>query len=388
MDNIGQPIQTNQRIVIIDVLRGWAILGVVIMNYFDFFTFERDWQNFKPDPLISKLIFAVSFLLASKSWTLLSLLFGYGFSVVMEKFREKGKPPCAFFAKRMFWLFAFALINSALFVGDILKDYAFLGVLMLLFYRASAKTTFTISLVLLIGLPFLEAYINSLNASGWALMPKLYPLYKSNNLTDVLWFGIKGTYVAQIVSKPYLYTVHWLMFICMLWGATLHKINFFGDVKSNAKYVQEVFWLSLIATITVTLLSNLAQQNKWAMLSYFSFKYLIVICIMLLISSAICWLYVADQAKSFFRNIAYIGRMTLTNYLTQNLIGLIIFSGVGFGVWNTKPLWFYILLAITVYTLQMYFSKWWLSKYNYGPLEWIWRQLSYGKRLRLKKVKI
>jgi uncharacterized protein len=89
--------------------------------------------------------------------------------------------------------------------------------------------------------------------------------------------------------------------------------------------------------------------------------------------------------KRFFESFSFMGKMTLTNYMTQNLIGLLVFSGFGLGIWNTKPLWFYLILAIGIYTIQIYFSKWWLSKYNYGPVEWVWRQLSYRRRLPLKK---
>ena len=89
--------------------------------------------------------------------------------------------------------------------------------------------------------------------------------------------------------------------------------------------------------------------------------------------------------KTFFNYLQVMGKMTLTNYMVQNLIGLLVFSGFGLGILSTKPLWYYISLALGVYILQIIFSKWWLSKYNYGPIEWIWRQLSYRKRLPLKK---
>ena len=386
MDNaLGQPIQLNQRTVIVDILRGWALLGVVLMNYFDFFTFGRDWSAFKPDIFTNILMFFTSIFFSAKSWTMLSLLFGYGFAVLMNNVKGKGHNPYGFFAGRMFWLLVLALINSAFFFGDILKDYAILGLLLLLFYKSSAKTSFVTSIILLLAIPAVSAYINSLNDSGWNQMSKLFPLYRSNNLLDVLSFGLKATYIGQMVSKPYLYTVHVVMFCCFLWGFSLYKINFFNDLASKRKEIKRTFWISLVVTLLLTAFFPITQKLKLPIQNYYNMRYWVILSTMIFIGSTICWLYIAGKLKVFFANLAIMGKMTLTNYMTQNLIGLLVFSGFGLGIWNTKPVWFYLLLAIVVYTIQVYFSKWWLSKYNYGPIEWIWRQLSYRKRLPLKK---
>ena len=82
-----------------------------------------------------------------------------------------------------------------------------------------------------------------------------------------------------------------------------------------------------------------------------------------------------------------IGKMTLTNYITQNLIGIFLFSGfgLGYGLSHKLYLGYYYFFALVIYILQIYFSKWWLARYYYGPIEWLWRQLSYGKRLPIKR---
>ncbi|WP_090995232.1 DUF418 domain-containing protein [Pedobacter insulae] len=388
MDNKRyQPIQPNQRTVIVDILRGWALLGVVLMNYYDFFTLGRNWETFKPDAFTNIAMYIISIVFAAKSWTLLSVLFGYGFAVLMNNVKGKGHNPYGFFAGRMFWLLVLAVINSALFFGDILKDYAVLGFLMLCFYKSSAKTTFRLSIVLLVALPAIVGYVGSLKDTGWIQMEKQFPLYHSNNLIDVFWFGLKGTYFAQMMSKPYLYAVHVAMFICFLWGFTLYKINFFDDFSTKIKQVKRVFWISLSVTVFLTAFFMVTQKLGWAFLTYYRMRYWLIFATMLTIGSGICWLYISGKLKSFFASLAVFGKMTLTNYMTQNLIGLLVFSGFGLGFWNTKPIWFYLLLAILVYTIQVYFSRWWLSKYNYGPVEWVWRQLSYRKSLPLTRLK-
>lgn len=385
MQLTNQPIQQSNRTIIVDILRGWALLGVVIMNYLDFFTIERDWDKFNPDVFTNILLYVTQLVFSAKAWTMLSLLFGYGFAVLMDNIKEKGHNPYGFFAGRMFWLLVLAFINSALFFGDILKDYALLGLVLLLFYRSSAKTTFITSLVLLIAIPALSAYISSLGGSGWLFLPKLFPLYKSNNLFNVLYFGLKGTWVAQMVSKPYLYTVHVVMLCCMLWGFSLYKINFFNNLPSKLKTIKRAFFTALALSVFFTVFFLIAQRYKIPHYKYYNIYYWSILSAMITIGSAITWLYLAGKLKPFFANLALIGKMTLTNYMVQNLIGLLVFSGFGLKIWSTYPLWFYVLLALVVYTLQVYFSKWWLSKYNYGPIEWIWRQLSYRKKLPLKR---
>lgn len=386
MDNaLNQPIQQNQRIIIVDVLRGWALLGVVLMNYFDFFTLGRNWQTFKPDLLTNILIYGSSLIFSAKSWTLLSLLFGYGFAVLMNNVKEKGHNAYSFFAGRMFWLLVLAFINSALFFGDILKDYAILGLILLLFYRSSAKTAFITSIILLLLIPAIASYVGSLPNDSQKEFTKLFTLYQSNNLGDVLWFGLKGTYFSEMISKPYLYTVHVVMFCCFLWGFSLYKLNFFNKLKDNLSYIKRTFWISFIVSIFLIMFPEVQKLLKWNVLKYYNVNFLAVLSSMIFFASTICWLYAKGLFQRFFASLAVMGKMTLTNYMVQNLIGLLVFSGFGLGIWNTKPLWFYLLLGLVVYIVQVYFSKWWLSKYNYGLVEWVWRQLSYRKRLPLKK---
>ncbi|WP_199136304.1 DUF418 domain-containing protein [Pedobacter sp. ASV12] len=385
-DFSSQPLQLNQRTVIVDILRGWALLGVVLMNYYDFFMIGRNWETFKPDLFTNIIMYTASFLFAAKSWTLLSMLFGYGFAVLMNNVSNKGHNPYGFFAGRMFWLLVLALINSAVFFGDILKDYALLGLLLLLFYRSSAKTSFTVSIILLLLIPALSSFIHSLGDSGWKQMTAILPLYQSHNLLDVLYFGLKGTYLAQMISKPYLYTVHVVMFCCFLWGFSLYRINFFDQLPSKIKYIKRTFWISLGTALLLTAFFIVDEHLKWnAIGKHYNLAYWVILSTMLFIASAICWLYVAGKCKRFFASLAIMGKMTLTNYMVQNLIGMLVFSGFGLGIFNSKPIWFYLLLAIVVYTAQVYLSHWWLSRYNYGPIEWIWRQLSYRKRLPLSK---
>lgn len=387
MQNLDfKPIQSSQRIAIVDILRGWALFGVVLMNYQDFFFMGAG--DPKIGPISNVLLYISSIFFAAKSWTLLSFLFGYGFAVLMKNTSDKGIHSVKFFTQRMFWLFILAIINSALFFGDILKDYAVLGMVLLIFHRSSAKTAFRLSIGMLILVPFVAAYVRVHSGPYINQLIPYYHLYQGHNLLNVLWFGLIGTWHDQVLNPTYAITVHIVMLCCFFLGLAAQKKNFFGEILTNKKYIKRIFLISLVTAILLLTSSILTSDKKYeAFYAHFSTRYLFILSTMLFIASGICWLYIAGKLKRIFAAMQVIGKMTLTNYMVQNLLGLLLYSGfgLGFGLSHKLALGYYYSFALFIYVLQVYFSKWWLARYYYGPIEWVWRQLSYGKRLPLRR---
>lgn len=136
-----KPIEQNQRIAIIDILRGWALIGVVLVNYFLFFYFSKDITIPKDDYTSHIVRLLTDIVFTNKSRIMLNVLFGFGFATLIDNVSNKGINPILFFSKRMFWLFAIGLINTCFYNGDFLKDYAIVGLLLLFFYKASEKTS-------------------------------------------------------------------------------------------------------------------------------------------------------------------------------------------------------------------------------------------------------
>ncbi len=371
--NVLQPIQQKQRIVIIDILRGWALLGVALMNYVDYYYMGMDWSKFKPDVFTNILMMVGNIFFAAKSWTLLSFLFGYGFSVLMQNVEAKGINPTAFFSRRMFWLFVLAIINSAFFWGDILKDYAVMGMVILMFHRCKARTAFIISLALFLLTPAVAAYVSSLGKPG--------------GMDLVLWFGLLGTYLYEILSPNYLITVHVIMLSLFFFGMAAQKSGFLAHIHENRKFVRRIFWISLGSVLLMIALFMTTQKLKWNWTNYYQPFYFVIVGSMLFIASSICWLFISGKLKAFFRSMQVIGKMTLTNYMTQNFLALLLFSGMGLSLSlsNRIHYGYYLLFALVIYIIQVFFSKWWLKRYQFGPIEWIWRQLSYAKRFPIRK---
>lgn len=385
------PIIETERTPIIDILRGWALLGVVLMNYVDYYYLGIELSKFKPaDTLTAILMTTGNIVFSAKSWATLSFLFGYGFTTLIRNVNNKGINYYKFFSKRMFWLLIFGLLNSLFFFGDILKDYALMGIVLLLFSKASAKTAFVCSLsLLLIIAPVTGAYISSLHLpSNFATLEPLLPHLKSHSLFDVFYFQLKGNYNFEVKAVGYLVIVHLLMLALFLLGFAANKYQLFNKLSGKKRYIKLTFFSALVAAIFLNILFLIVEKFKWQIFKYYQPRFILVTVTMIFIISALSWLYTTGKCRAFFRSMQTIGRMTLTNYIIQNIVAFFLFSGFGMGLSLSNRIHFsyYLLFAITVYTMQVYFSKWWLSQYYYGPLEWVWRQLSYGKKIPLRKT--
>jgi uncharacterized protein len=382
------PIEQKKRTAIVDILRGWALLGVAIGNYSDFIHIGLP-TSVNDNSILSPILGAVNeIFFAAKSWTLLTVLFGYGFAVLIDNVARKGKNPVYFFSWRMILLFGFAFIDSAFWLGDILKDYAFLGLILLLFYKSSAKTILITCLLLFLTIPFIAAYINNINMvyPEISTNPEYLKLYYSGNWLDFFKFNLLASYYEQIIVLGYAVTAHIVMFACMLLGFYAQKIDFFNRLPELKKQLKKILFISLFTALSLGVFFKIAMANKFSFFTYFNPFYWLILSTMLFIASGICLLYTNNKLKTIFNYFSVSGKMTLTNYMVQNVLAALIFSGIGLKLYNTMPYWFYFSLAVSLFIIQLFISKWWLSKFNYGPVEWAWRVMSYRKMFPFKKT--
>lgn len=378
-----QPIPAGKRTAIVDALRGWALLGVALMNYSDYYFFDRDFKNFHPDKLTNILLALANIIFAAKSWTLLGLLFGYGFAVLIQNVSNKGINPIRFFTIRMLWLLVIAFVNCCFWWGDILKDYALMGLILLCFYKLKPKPAFILAVILFVLLPALQAVVRHIKYDGESHFRQLLPLHHGGFIDNIK-FHLLGTYYREMIMPSYAITVHVAMFLCFLLGFGAQRIHFFENLGSNKRMLTKICWYTLTGMVTCYLLAWCTIRFRLTFFRYYELRYPIVLFTMLCIASWLCMLYINRKLKPFFSAMQKMGRMTLTNYMVQNIIAFFVFGGAGLGFGSTLPYWFYLALPLAIYIIQVYLSRWWLEYYNYGPIEWLWRQLSYGKRLKLK----
>ncbi|WP_136666537.1 DUF418 domain-containing protein [Flavobacterium sp. H122] len=365
--------QTTQRVEIIDVLRGWALFVVVISNYL-YFGYSPEGK-INGNEIVNTFIETLeTYLFSAKGWTLLFVLFGFGFGVIYEKRQQNTH---IFLFRRMLVLSVFALFNSILFDGDILRDYAFLGLLFLFFIHLSAKKLMLTASIMFLIFPFLTAKINTIDGSHInALAEAIAPLRGSSQWLDVFKYNLLSSYYYEVLSLPYSVTAHFVMFACMLFGLALQKSHFFVNLPEKKKLFQKVLISSLTLTLVMWGIFILSAALQWSYLKYFSFHYWLVIATMLFTASGIVLLYINNKGKALFKAFSHVGKMTFTNYIVQNIISFIVFQGAGLRVFHHLPFYFYFVFAIVVYCLQTAFSYWWLQSHTYGPFEWLWRKLS------------
>jgi|SRR5450631_317681 uncharacterized protein len=370
------PKDPSQRTAIVDMLRGWALLSVVLVNYAIFYSYDAVIRVPAYDVISRALKIVISVVFVSKGWTLLSLLFGYGFSALMEKRRGGDPQPRWLFWKRMFWLFVIAIMNSGIYYGDVLKDYVLMGLLISLFDRASKKTFLTMAIICLLAFPALIPISRSLHVRMPAINPSL-SLYTSHNPVDVLRFGLEsGLHV--LLSFPKYFDWNLVMLTCGFVGAYLQKSAFFERLKEDTRLLKRSFWCSALAVIALPLIHWGSDALRWNVDRLYDAYTWFELSLMVFFASGLCWIFLRSKANFFFVSLQYVGRMTLTNYLSQNLVAMLLFSGFGLGLLHKTSYSFNIGTALSVFIVQVFFSRWWLSLHKWGPCEWLWRSLTYG----------
>lgn len=368
----------NKRIAIVDFLRGFALLGVVISNFMAF----KDYSI--KNTGINRLLDISEEIFFGPLWILLSFLFGFGFWALMQKLKAEKQNGFWLFGKRMFWLFLIGIVNACLFHIDILRDFAALGILLLITPYFSKKGLLLLAIILTICIPILRAYTSSFEFSGTNELKEISSLFISNNFWDVIKYNLKFIYIVQIKNPIYLISVHFEMFCFFLWGVLASRHKVFKNEKFIMKFAKGIFFFSLIGICLIWMFNHWDKSLMMKFSKIYNLKIAMEIFFAALTTSAITLIYLSGIFKKLFRYVEIYGKMTLTNYLAQSIISLLIFSGIGLGIGKNQPLWIYFLIALFVYIFQLIFSFFWLKIFKLGPVEWIWRSLSAGRILPLK----
>lgn len=377
----NKPVSSNLRTPIIDILRGWALFSVVIMNYVTIYGWNTHALESDSGNLTSYIESTCEIVLGSKGWTLLAVLFGFGFSVLLKHTRESGQSIYLFFIKRMLWLLVFGFVNTLFFGGDILTDYAIMGLLLLLFYNCSTRTLLITGITILVLTPLLQAY---LGRHHLLFAPKdrdvFYQLYQRNTFWDHIQANLFNRY-KWMLRLSYAVVLHLIQLGCFLTGMALHRSGFMEKQKTKQKAVKMVFGMALLLSAVIYSWQYIIEQYEWKFNEMYNLYYPQIICIMIATTTGIMLIYDSGKLKNLFAALQATGKMTLTNYITQNIISFFLLICLK----PNWPLYAYLLIGLGVYILQLFFSRWWLKRYQYGLLEWLWRSLSYGRRFQLKK---
>lgn len=391
---------TSKRIELLDVYRGFAILGIFVVNivimnstFLNQDEFAKQWTS-NVDIAVQKVL---QLFFYTKFFPIFSLLFGLGISMQAMKLSEKGKLSKAFFFRRMFFLFVFGVLHIVfLWSGDVLNMYALLGLLTVFFISKSNRLILGLSVFFLL-FPFYDFLFEQL-FMFLGYDPGIFLKdYTGESVNQII---TNGTYLEGIQLRILEYFSNLPMLLGFLAPIALSMFLLGMYLGKNKIYESlDVFILKIKKPVLiVTVLSNVYRilflyvivkldVYKIAIARQLFIKLMVVsdVIMGLFYLWIIGWLWYNTSIKSIFKPLKYVGKMALTNYIMQSFIGLILFSSIGFGLYEMMSPSQTFIAAISVFIFQVIVSKVWLTYFQFGPLEWLWRCLTYKKLFKMKR---
>ncbi|NOK61936.1 MAG: DUF418 domain-containing protein [Chloroflexi bacterium AL-W] len=413
METTLVPTKPAERIAILDILRGFAIFGVLVVNTFYFF----NPFLVPPEVAISSIAdrtthFIINFLFVAKFYTLFSFLFGLGMFIQMKRAQDKGVRFVPLYLRRLLILAIFGFAHGVLlWIGDILLIYAVTGLALLLFFRNCKPRTLLIWAIILISLPLIfmtisvgsielartapaetgiyeeiEASFTTATQQIEADIANDYDVYTNGNFVD-----ITAERFSDFINL--LLTIAWFsapsVLAMFLLGVRAGKREWFTTpAEHRTTFRNLLLWalpLGLILNFYVAI-TGFSQNQLGLSADSFNWMMLTQLFALNIGSVLLCLSYIAiivqlcntANGARILKPLAPVGRMALSNYLTHSIVMTTLAYGYGFGLFGSVGLALGFLMSIVLYAIQIPLSNWWMRRFRFGPFEWIWRTLTYG----------
>ncbi len=395
-----QPTAANERIATLDILRGLALLGILLMNMeafvgpldLSFTGIDPHWQGV--DRWADAFVYIF---VQGKFFTLFSLLFGAGFAVMAQRAEAAGRDFTRFYLRRSLGLLGIGLVHALLvWSGDILVAYALLSFALLAFREAPcswlpalgvASYLAAACLMLLLGalvalLPADDAGTSGAKAAQAAIEAQRLAYAQGSYLQAVAQRMREfGTALGGlIVVGPQILGM-------FLIGAWFIRSGAIAQPATYPRLFTRLRWLTLPGGLSVMLLSVWLQPysapGRFDLRSASAFA-LAAVAGLLMCLGYLAW---GVRWSSALRWLAPAGRMALTNYLAQSVICTLVFYGYGLGWFGQMGRAWQLLFALVLFLLQVVVSRWWLARFRFGPMEWVWRAITYSQRPPMRLVR-
>jgi uncharacterized protein len=385
-------VDETSRIAFLDVLRGVALFGILLVNVFSFGADYPAWSG-----IADQLVWQVKHVLfETKFWTLYSLLFGMGFFLQTQS----SGYTTARSLRRLGVLMVFGCLHALLFEGDILMLYAELGLLLLLLFRLPTKWLLSLSLLLLLSFPFGHLLDvdrgddwpaeNAEEASTWLEEERMDSPLAVGSFTEVLAFH--AAFLPERFWADWQYPDSGLLVLaCFLVGFCIMRGGWVALQRLTRRQA-----VSIAGGLWVLGLLLMGFERYWSnTVGYAPFERsdatplqvlggdLVYLAATLSLTGAwffSVWCWVQSRWLIGVRGlIASTGQMSLSGYVSQTLIFTTIFYGYGFGaafIWGPAQV---VMLAVVVYAVQVVLSHWWCQRFRRGPAEWLWRCLTHWR---------
>ncbi len=332
-------------------------------------------------------------LIEGKFYTIFSALFGIGFSILLTRAQAKGLLFHRFFLRRLFFLYLIGAAHAILFWhNDILQFYALCGALLLPFVRVRNRTIIVFSALALVA-PAVITLAGAIPPGSFtAPRDMLFDRFGFTHGTriDLLTSGSVAQIVRLNVSNWFGQLDHVItsgmlfkIFGCFLLGFYLGRNEIHKHLERYRPVIKRLAFfgtavgvpLNVIYAYTFSSESWLHTVSDTVAILPLSAGY----------ASLLCLVWICPNGNKLLHHFAPVGRMALTNYVGQSVICTFIFYGTGFGLGGKMGPTLYLPVGFAVYLFQVMASRVWLSRFRFGPLEWLWRMLTYGSWIPLTK---
>jgi uncharacterized protein len=409
-DTSAAPRSPEQRHALLDALRGFALLGILLMNIEFFSRPLQDFMSGMDDASgpAGVAAWAVYVFVQGEFWVLFSLLFGMGFALLQTRLAASDRPFTALYLRRTLALAVFGLLHIVLlWPGDILLAYAITALCLLPFAQVKGKALWIsgVGLYLLVALSWVlmgwsmgympaearvdvEAYMVEEAAKGI----EAARIYATGSYLQIS--ALRGQdYFGYMFEQMLMFQVPMALGVFLLGGWLLRS----GRITRAAEH--RGFWVSLLlsgaAIGGVLANASLGIGSHFDPLTGFD-RALLAAGVMALANLPLALAYLAAFVLLFNTRLgarclsllAPAGRMALSNYLLQSLVCGLLFYGYGLGWYGEVDRWQQVQIALVIFATQLLLSPLWLRSFNYGPMEAVWRGLTYGRWPAMRRTRV
>lgn len=394
------PVDPGQRIEVVDMVRGFALFGVLLVNMFNFGSGGLFWDQ--PIDEVAWSVKRVFF--ETKSWRLFSLLFGFGFALQLIRAEELGSKFMPIYLRRLAILFIIGAGHAYLYEGDILMQYAELGLLLVLFRNVPPKLLLILSICFLAAFPIERAVSSLLDppqavvitdysvrlAAATAEMEELRQthVHAVGSITEVM---AANAYLENPFIRPFGLESTLGVFAMFLLGFYIGKRRIFHDIPKHMPLIRGVFlWGLTIGLVCMgaervlnatTGYDVFGKPHATVPVQFFGdvlFTYGSTL-LALGYAAGITLLAQTEYGRRLLTPLGATGRLALTVYLSGTVMFGALFYGFAFG----QVFWLgpaaVTGYAVLFFAIQIVFSMWWSNRFRFGPMEWLWRALTYLK---------
>lgn len=397
---------TQPRILTIDVLRGFALFGILYAHMIFWYSGgplpERVYQAYIDIP--NGIAISLNFLFFSaKFFSLFSFLFGLSFYIQIKSLAAKHENSALRFTWRLLILGTIGLLHHAFWRADILTIYVPLGLLLLFARNLSNKTTLILAVLLTLNIPTKIIEVVSIIVQG---TPEFIPNHFIENGAKYFIAMNQATFIEVVAHNIYAMKEKieflissgrlFITFGFFLLGMLAGRLQWFDDIERSQPFFKSVWKKSglliiavavvgIVFGITANALAVDFKNAPWARWFGGSLADVFNASVTVFYIASIALLMLKPKWHARLAPLSHIGKMALTSYLTQSLFGVILFFHFGLGLFFVTSPAMNAVLCFIVFGAQIAFCKFWLQHFNYGPIEWLWRSATYLKWQKLTK---